>query len=280
MITWNKKDMIEWYDKHAEDKEITDDQIVSVQSARYKRIVEEVEKLVSLMSFGDDDCVLDAGCGSGRFIHKMRKTESCQIFGIDTSRHMIKRARKRAPNANFLIADVLHLPFRSESFTAVVCYSVLWHIPSESGASFFNFDVYEGGLKEFKRVLGLGGRVLFNITNPLHPQSVIDFFVSFIRVKLLKNVGLQTYKMPLGTVESILTKLGFRVSDVVAGGYFPVLLETLYVPFHLSPSEKMINKYYDSFCHLRNFVGQKIWLHFFAHTFVVKAIRMNLSSLE
>lgn len=39
MTPWNKKAMAEWYDKYARDKEITDDHIVSVPSARYKHIV-------------------------------------------------------------------------------------------------------------------------------------------------------------------------------------------------------------------------------------------------
>ena len=276
-MTRNKKVMTKWYDNYAKDKEITDDQIVSVPSARYKRIVRDIEQLISLMNFSDDDRVLDAGCGAGRFIYRIRKTKSCQVFGIDTSRNMIKRARKRTPDANYLIADVLHLPFRRKAFTGVVCYSVLWHIPSGGGGLCFNSDIYERGLKEFKRVLEGSGRILFNISNPFHLQSIIDFFISLISVELLKNEGPQTYKMSLRMAKNILAKLGFKISDVVASGYYPVLLETLCIPFHRSPSENIINRYYDSFRRLENFVGAKSLPHTLAHTFVVKAIN-NISS--
>jgi len=122
MSPYNKKRMTRWYDKYAKDKEISDDQIVSVPSARYKRMRVRIEHYISLMSFSDDDLVLDAGCGAGRFIHRIRKTMSCQIFGVDTSRNMIERARKRVPDADYLIADVLYLPFRREAFTAVINY--------------------------------------------------------------------------------------------------------------------------------------------------------------
>lgn len=224
------------------------------------------------MNLGDNDCVLDAGCGAGRFIYRIRKTKSCQVYGVDTSRNMINRARKRVPDANYLIGDILHLPFRRKVFTAVICYSVLWHIPSERGGLFFNSDIYEKGLKEFKRVLEAGGRVLFNISNATHLQSIIDFFICVIWNKLLKHERLQTYKMPLRMAKSTLTKLGFKISDVVANGYYPVLLETLYIRFHPTLSENLINRYYDSFCRLENFVAAKSLLHAFAHTFVINAI--------
>lgn len=272
MSPYKKKRMTKWYDKYAKDKEINDDQIVSVPSERYKRIAREIEHYISLMSFSDDDRVLDAGCGAGRFIHKIRKTSSCHIFGVDTSRNMIERARRRVPDASYLIADVLYLPFRRDAFTAVICYSVLWHIPSKTGSLHFNSDIYERGLKEFKRVLRASGRVLFNINNPFHLQSIIDFFVSVIRVKLLGNVGLQTYKISFRATKSILTKLGFRISDVVASGYYPVLLETFFIPFHRVASENIINLYYNSFDRLENFAERKNLLHTFAYTFVIKTI--------
>lgn len=189
MVGWNKKAMSEWYGKHAKDKKVTDDQIVSVSSGRYKCIARDIEQLILSMSFNDEDCVLDAGCGAGRFIYRIRKATSCEVFGIDTSVTMIKRARKRTPDANYVRADVLHLPFRNRVFTAIVCYSVLWHIPSEKKGLFFNSDIYEKGISEFKRVLEVEGRVLFNISNPFHLQSVIGFFASIINVKLFKKMG-------------------------------------------------------------------------------------------
>jgi ubiquinone/menaquinone biosynthesis C-methylase UbiE len=167
--------MTKWYDKYARDKKIGDDQIVSVSSARYKCIARDIQRLITLMWFSDNDRVLDAGCGAGRFIDRIRRIKGCQIFGVDTSRNMIRRARKKVPDANYLIADVLYLPFRRKTFTAVICFSVLWHIPSKKGSFHFNIDIYEKGLREFKRVLKGGGRVLFNVNNPFHPQSIIVF---------------------------------------------------------------------------------------------------------
>jgi predicted TPR repeat methyltransferase len=72
-MTGSKGRCPKWYNTYAKDKEVTDDQIVSVPSARYKHILVNIEQLISLMSFSDADRVLDAGCGAGRFIYGIRK---------------------------------------------------------------------------------------------------------------------------------------------------------------------------------------------------------------
>lgn len=276
MPNWNKKATAKWYNDYAKDEKIPADQIVSVPSVRYKRIVRDVEYTISLMSLNDDDRVLDAGCGAGRFICRIRKTKSCRIVGIDTSRKMIERAKKRVANADYLIADVLHLPLMEEYFTAVICHSVLWHIPSETGSFYFNKDIYEKGFREFRRVLVAGGKMLFNVSNPFHLQSIIHLFIRAVNVKLLKSVGLQTYKISQAMVKHILTTLGFKISDVVASGYYPVLLETLYIPFGRTPSENMINIYYNAFDRLDNWLRRKTLFHTLAHTLIIKAIKRRV----
>jgi hypothetical protein len=108
------------------------------------------------------------------------------------------------------------------------------------------------------------------ITPFTHKVSL--FFASVIKVKLVRDVGLQTYKMPLRTAKNISTKLGFRISDVIASGHYPLLLETLFIPFHRMPSENIINWYYNTFDPLNDSAERKNLLHSFAHTFVIKAI--------
>jgi hypothetical protein len=95
-----------------------------------------------------------------------------------------------------------------------------------------------------------------------------------MQTKLLKNVGLRSYKLPLGMAKRILTKLGFMPSDVVASGFYPMLLETFYILFRCPPSEETINRYYDSFERLGNLAWIRRVLQPFAETFVVKAINV------
>lgn len=86
MSVHNKKTMVKWYNEYAKEKETSDDQIVSVSSLRYERITRDIEELISLMGLSDDEFVLDAGCGAGRFIYRIRKT--CMHVSISFLIHL------------------------------------------------------------------------------------------------------------------------------------------------------------------------------------------------
>lgn len=117
--------------------------------------------------------------------------------------------------------------------------------------------------------------MLFNITNPFHLESIIVFFINIIKVKLLKNIGLQTYNMSIGKTKNILTRLGFKISDLVASGYYPIHLETLFVPFCRVPSENMIDRYYDFYNRFEKFNWLNSLLKPFVHTFEIQAINLG-----
>ena len=74
--------------------------------------------------------VLDLGCGSGWlsiFISKY----GFEVTGIDIAEPAIELgklwAKEDNANVNFLVGDLLNLPFKEDSFDAVVCNSVLEH---------------------------------------------------------------------------------------------------------------------------------------------------------
>jgi len=74
--------------------------------------------------------VLDFGCGSGWlsiFISKY----GFDVTGIDTAKPAIELAKTWAQednaNVNFLIGDLLNLPFKENTFDAIICNSVLEH---------------------------------------------------------------------------------------------------------------------------------------------------------
>lgn len=72
-------------------------------------------------------CVLDAPCGTGRL--RARLARHGRYVGLDVSRAMLAAAHaNEARGAALLAGDVEHLPFRAESFDAVVCCRLLHHI--------------------------------------------------------------------------------------------------------------------------------------------------------
>ncbi len=96
--------------------------------------------------------ILDVGTGTG-FLALILAELGHEVVGIDISRQMLKvakeKARKAKVSVEFRQGDAENLPFKSESFDAVICRHLLWTLPNP-----------ERAVKEWKRVLKDGGRVI------------------------------------------------------------------------------------------------------------------------
>jgi ubiquinone/menaquinone biosynthesis C-methylase UbiE len=89
------------------------------------------------MAFLPEDAsrALEAGCGSG-YLSLRLANHFNHIVAIDISPAMIKFAKKhreelQKANVDFVIADLVNLPFRGEAFDFVVSKTVLHHTPME-----------------------------------------------------------------------------------------------------------------------------------------------------
>lgn len=74
--------------------------------------------------------VLDMGCGSG-IQSKLLSENNFQMTGIDLSPLMIKEAKKRLPEANFIVGDITQMPFKVNSFDAVLAKDCIFHMPKD-----------------------------------------------------------------------------------------------------------------------------------------------------
>jgi len=72
--------------------------------------------------------VVDVGCGPGRATLYLQKS-GFKVFAVDLSQASINLARKRAKNSVFTCASNLSMPFKPESFDAVVSDGVIHHTP-------------------------------------------------------------------------------------------------------------------------------------------------------
>lgn len=99
--------------------------------------------------------VLDAGCGPGAITRSLaRALPRGRVTGIDREPRYIDYARRKAAsehieNAYFEVGDVLNLPFESGHFDVLWSKHLLQWV-KERGAA----------LKEFKRVVRSGGRII------------------------------------------------------------------------------------------------------------------------
>jgi demethylmenaquinone methyltransferase / 2-methoxy-6-polyprenyl-1,4-benzoquinol methylase len=102
------------------------------------------------------DNVLDACCGTGDLAVAADKAGAAGVVGLDFSERMLERARRKAPQLEWVQGDVLSLPFEDARFeSAVVGFGVR------------NVEDLEATLKELRRVLRPGGRLgILEITTP------------------------------------------------------------------------------------------------------------------
>lgn len=77
---------------------------------------------------GKNAQVLDLGCASG-YQSKMLCDLGLEVTGLDLSPEMIKVARRRVPEARFVVGDMTNMDFSEESFSGVYARASILHIP-------------------------------------------------------------------------------------------------------------------------------------------------------
>jgi demethylmenaquinone methyltransferase / 2-methoxy-6-polyprenyl-1,4-benzoquinol methylase len=133
------------------------------------------------------DRVLDAACGTGDLAIADRKAGAAHVIGLDFSERMLERARRKAPELEWVQGDMLELPFGDGAFDAATV-----------GFGVRNVADLERALRELRRVLRPGGRLaILEITQP---RGVLRPFFSlwFDRIvpllgKLLPGGAAYTY---------------------------------------------------------------------------------------
>jgi ubiquinone/menaquinone biosynthesis methyltransferase len=172
----------------------------------FDRIAPTYDTLNRLLSFGIDQRwrhaavaelrgavpgpVLDLCSGTMDFVPLLtRAFPGERVVASDFSGEMLERGKHKAPEAERVVADAMHLPFDDASFGAVVC-----------GFGVRNLSDPARGAKEALRVLRPGGRLV-----------VLEFF---------RPTGLATRAFHKAYGDVVLPALGGLVSgDRAAYGY-------------------------------------------------------------
>lgn len=112
------------------------------------------DRLVELCVITPGSTVLEIGCGVGVTACHLARTVGCAVSSVDVSEAMVAWARRRAERDGmtdriaFSVADARALPFRDNSFDAVISESVTAFVSDRKQA-----------VREYERVLKSGGRV-------------------------------------------------------------------------------------------------------------------------
>lgn len=125
--------------------------------------------------------VLDCGCGSG-YWGRMFANQECNVVGVDLSKKIIDRARKKAKaNQSFIVGDISKdLPLSKKYFDLIFYGGVLHHFPSKSEV--------EKVIKNLSKYLKTGGKLILVEPNGSNP---IVFFSRLFGVFLVKHLRMK-----------------------------------------------------------------------------------------
>lgn len=138
-----------------------------------------------------NDRVLDVGCGPGGFLAVLSRLGG-EVVGVDIATEFVAAcqqtiARLGLRNAQVLCAPAAELPLPDRSFDLVMLVDVLHHLES-----------VEPALREVKRVLRPGGRVLIFEPNKLNPLLYLMCVLDRNEWGLLRLGSARRYRALLG----------------------------------------------------------------------------------
>jgi len=154
----------------------------------FDEIARDYDRMNHLMTAGLDRCwrksavqglhgkVLDVACGTGDMAVELLR-QGCSVTGVDLSKEMLAIAKRKAPQAEYRLADVERLPFGDASFDAVTC-----------AFGVRNFVHLDQSLGEMLRVLKPGGRmVIQELATP--DSSLIRPFYNLYTRRIIPWLG-------------------------------------------------------------------------------------------
>jgi SAM-dependent methyltransferase len=116
--------------------------------------------------------VLDVGCGTGEYVHRINEL-GFRATGVEPAEAMRQIAIEKNPSATILDGLATRLPFPDASFDLVICIEVLRYLhPGDSRLA----------LQEAARVLKPGGRLFLTMVNR---YALDGFFFSYKLRKLI-----------------------------------------------------------------------------------------------
>lgn len=132
-----------------DNKEMMDSRRSFLNKGYYLKFSNRINEVVNSQFSLSEGVILDAGCGEGYFLEKlkgnlkeMETNKSISYYGIDISKAAIKYASKRDKNINFAVGSNFNLPIMNTSVDCLIR----------------NFA--PGDNKEFSRVLKQSGKLI------------------------------------------------------------------------------------------------------------------------
>jgi SAM-dependent methyltransferase len=163
-------------------------------SSNKKRVIEILDR------YAHKNKVLDAGCGSGFFSNYFAK-KGCKVISLDYSKEALKLTRHLYPKIRIIKGDMLHAPFKNESFDLIFSDGLLEHYKNPIPI-----------LTKFGKILKLKGIIATFVPNK---------FSYWILIKPFKFKEIEEFRFSLKKLIELHEKIGFKVIESGGIGVFP-----------------------------------------------------------
>lgn len=174
---------------------------LGVQGLTEEELIET--SLHHLRERGEKTLILDAGCGAGNMMKKI-KAKGYNVVGIDILSSELKKINE--PEIPKIVADLIHPPFKSSAFSAVFLLDVIEHFSDEWGARL---------LSELSRCLRKGGVLIISTPNPATPcQRILRKLEGIPKgISIIWPFHRREYAVP--ELKRLLINQGFQIKNAI-----------------------------------------------------------------
>lgn len=157
-----------------------------------------------------DDRILEAGCGTGRFVVALLARGYKDVSGIDWGQKTISTVKSIMPELPIKHGDVTNIPVDDGYYDAYISLGVVEH--RQAGPEPF--------LREAVRILKREGVALISVPY-VNPLRKIKHRLGFYHDHNLENYDFYQYAFDKQEFELLLTKVGFKVVEAqgISGVY-------------------------------------------------------------
>ncbi len=134
--------------------------------SRVKAITEVIEKL-------KPETLVEVACGDGFVLQEISKIKNPpKLTGVEISEKRINRCKQKPFKADYVLGDIVNLPFKDNSFDVVIATEILEHIPN-----------YQKAISELNRITKPNGHIIITFPNELNLRlgrlAILSFPIKF-----------------------------------------------------------------------------------------------------
>jgi ubiquinone/menaquinone biosynthesis C-methylase UbiE len=161
---------------------------------------ESIDSLLKVIK--KTDKILDQGCGIGQYSFTVYKLGYKNVTGMDFSPKLIKSAKENSKKLrctiNFIEGDIRDMPFKEDTFDAVISAGIVEHVPET-----------EKTIQELRRVLKRDGYLFIHVPHKISTFTLIKKIRQFLG---LWNLGYEK-SFTIKEFKGLLKKNNFEILD-------------------------------------------------------------------